>query len=76
MEQKQNRPHPFDVMVMGRREEPKTDEKEDRLEDVNEEESEENVDLMSHIENLMIAVSDLKPLFHKVMPLITKWTKS
>jgi hypothetical protein len=76
MEQKERRPHPFDIMVMGRREEPSAAEQEDHPDYETEEEPQENEDLMSHIENLMTAVSDLKPLFHKVMPFITKWTKS
>ncbi|MGF2615346.1 hypothetical protein FZC84_09315 [Rossellomorea vietnamensis] len=76
MEQKEHRPHPFDIMVMGMREESPADKKENHLEAVNEEESNQNGDLMSHIETLVIAFSDLKPLVSKVMPLINKWTKS
>ncbi|RIW35274.1 hypothetical protein D3H55_07695 [Bacillus salacetis] len=70
MEHKPLRQHPFDIMVRGRQE------------GLHEEEQgkEENEtgsgDLFSNIETLMTAVSDLKPLLNKVMPYITKWTKS
>ncbi|MGM0846852.1 MAG: hypothetical protein ACQEUT_17985 [Bacillota bacterium] len=77
MQQKQNRPHPFDLMVMGRREDTSVDGTEGKIDDKKDEEaSQENGDLMLHIETLMNAVADLKPLVYKVMPFINKWTKS
>jgi hypothetical protein len=73
MERKPIRQHPFDIMVRGRQEELPSEERNEELPKNNES---GDGDLMSNIETLMIAVSDLKPLFNKVMPFITKWTKS
>ncbi|WP_421384178.1 hypothetical protein ACOJQI_06310 [Bacillus salacetis] len=70
------RQHPFDIMVMGRKESIQEDEPRKGAEKEYSEETENNGDLMSNIEALMGAVSELKPLMNKIMPLITKWTKS
>ncbi|WP_409253427.1 hypothetical protein V1502_05820 [Bacillus sp. SCS-153A] len=76
MERRPVRQHPFDIMVMGRREDSSTDESIEELPSEHQENSRDTGDLMGNIETLMAAVSELKPLFDKVKPLINKWTKS
>jgi hypothetical protein len=70
------RQHPFDIMVMGRREDTQGDESNEELKKEYDENPGDGGDLMSNIETLMGAVSELKPLFNKIVPFITKWTKS
>jgi hypothetical protein len=77
MERKPLRQHPFDIMVMGRREDNQTEESKEVMHEEYKEDAidKDNGNLMSNIEILMGAVSELRPLVNKIMPFITKWTK-
>ncbi|WP_456271815.1 hypothetical protein [Bacillus sp. AK031] len=76
MDQNTSRQHPFDIMVRGRRQEHSHDEHGEK--NVLSETSEEDInygDLMAHVETLMGAASELKPIFNKFLPLLNKWMK-
>jgi hypothetical protein len=68
--------HPFDIMIRGRRQEQSQEDYGEK--DAKNATSEEEInygDLMAHVETLMGAASELKPLFNKFMPLLNKWIK-
>ncbi len=83
----QKNSHPFDKMMFGNRLQ-KTDDEEtlsqaeleddEAIESVSEE-GEPSIDfikIMEHVETLMGSVSELKPLYKKVMPFIDKFKQS